>query len=189
MFDLWRISRAQKLPFRDLSDPCIDATCSAGSVALDASDDRYLPILQRNPRDDSACVNLMRVGDDISRCGIYATRPEICDAYPFEMVRGSIDLRPDVGCAPDAWNLATLDYHALRTRHEHFLAEWDAHARATAVFTHRAESGDIASAFAVYLDFCEAICDRTVAPRSENSRVSFALNRVVACAREVNESP
>lgn len=185
MFDMWRISRAQRLPFGELVDPCLDETCGEGSLALDASGDRYLPVLQRNPRDDSACAYLMHVGDDIARCGIYAARPEICDAYPFEIVRGAIDLRSDVRCAPDAWNLATLDYRALRARHERFLTEWVAHARATAEFVRLPRADTVAIAFAAYLDFCEALCERTVGVRSHDARPVFALDRVADYAREL----
>jgi len=185
MFDMWRISRAQRLPFGELVDPCLDETCGEGSLALDASGDRYLPVLQRNPRDDSACAYLMHVGDDIARCGIYAARPEICDAYPFEIVRGAIDLRSDVRCAPDAWNLATLDYRALRARHERFLTEWVAHARATAEFVRLPRADTVASAFAAYLDFCEALCERVVSVRSHDARPVFALDRVADYAREL----
>lgn len=188
MFDIWRISRAHELPFCEIVDPCIDATCGEGSLALDASDDRYLPVLQRHPHDDSACAYLMRVGEDIARCGTYAARPEICDAYPFEMVRGAIDLRSDVRCEPDAWNLATLDYRALRTRHEHYLSEWDAHARASALFARPSRADHVATAFAAYLDFCEALCRRTVAARIDDARPVFALDRVAAYARELTRA-
>ena len=185
MFDMWRISRALALPFCELVDPCSDDTCGDGSLALDASGDRYLPVLRRAARDDSACAFLMRVGDVTSRCGIYAARPEICDAYPFELVRGAIDLRSDVRCEPDAWNFATLDYRALRTRHERYLDEWDAHARATAVFSYQPGARDVATAFARYLALCETLCERTVVADDGATRTRFALEHIVELARDV----
>lgn len=157
-FDVWRLARAHRLRFDEIVVPWQEPKPSELGLRLDASENRYLTILPRHPLEQSACAFLVHLSDGVKRCGVYADRPLVCEVYPFEMKYGTVDLRADVRCAPDDWNLATLDYRGRRTTFDRYNAEVTAAARIAADWNARPEPREHATAFAEYLAFAEAAC-------------------------------
>jgi Fe-S-cluster containining protein len=51
------------------------------------------------------------------RCGIYASRPSLCRAYPALVVDGALQLTRCEHCPPGAWSLDTLDAPLYRARY------------------------------------------------------------------------
>ncbi len=180
--DIGRLVRAQGLAPDEIVEPWKERTPTASGIAIDDTDDRYLPILQRNPREPAACAFLVHVADEIKRCGMYADRPEVCRVYPFTMASGALDRRDDARCAPGDWNLATLDYRRRREEHEAFNAERSAHEIVARSFANVPRVARETSRFARFLAYGEAVYDRianewprcSVAPFDERLRAVSA---------------
>lgn len=157
-FDVWRLATAHRLRFDEIVVPWQEPKPSELGVRLDASEDRFVMILRRHPVETSACAFLVHLSDEVKRCGVYADRPLVCAVYPFEVVRGTIDLRADARCGPRDWNLATLDYRGRRDTFEYYAAELQAAARVAAAWNDRPVPLDPTVAFAEYLAFSQSVC-------------------------------
>lgn len=62
------------------------------------------------------CVFLINMRSGRSRCGVYAHRPVVCAAFPFEFRHGSIAPREDAVCGAESWYIAALDLPAKRAQ-------------------------------------------------------------------------
>ncbi len=65
-------------------------------------------------RDSGACVFLMNAGG-IGRCGIYASRPTVCRAYPL-LDAGTLELTKREYCPPGAWDQIDEPLYVARYR-------------------------------------------------------------------------
>jgi hypothetical protein len=68
------------------------------------------------------CVFLSASGG-VGRCGIYASRPGLCRAYPALVVDGALQLARCEHCPPGAWSLETMDVPLYRARFRDALAQ------------------------------------------------------------------
>jgi Fe-S-cluster containining protein len=157
-FDVWRLATVHRLRFDEIVEPWQEQKPSELGVRLDASANRYVTVLRRHPVETSACAFLVHLSDEVKRCGVYDDRPLVCAVYPFEVARGSIDLRADARCGPGDWNLATLDYRRRRDTFEYYAAELQAAAGVAAAWNARPVAAEPAAAFAEYLAFSHSVC-------------------------------
>jgi Fe-S-cluster containining protein len=74
-----------------------------------------------------ACVFLMELAPGKARCGVYAHRPLVCSNFPTWLSRGSVDIRQDTVCGPDAWNLSAMDLPTYRRDLTRDRAAWTEH--------------------------------------------------------------
>jgi Fe-S-cluster containining protein len=119
-YDAWRIKRAQALEFEQFLYTQPDPQAMPGSFLL--GEERHALYLGKNPRNKDVCTFLMHFPDGTMRCGVYAERPRVCSVYPMTFKNGSVDIRADVQCKAENWNLATITYPLWRRNLlEHFL--------------------------------------------------------------------
>jgi len=74
------------------------------------------------------CVFLVTLDDGFERCGIHPQRPYVCRTYPARFRHGSVAIRDDVLCPPDAWNISGLDLPAWRLTMLRQELEWTVYA-------------------------------------------------------------
>jgi Fe-S-cluster containining protein len=118
-YDAWRIKRAQALEFDQFLYAQPDPQGLPGNFLL--GQERHALYLGKNQRNPDVCTFLMHFPDGTMRCGVYAERPRVCSVYPMTFKNGSVDLRTDVQCKPENWNLATITYPMWRRNLlEHF---------------------------------------------------------------------
>ena len=82
--------------------------------------------LIRRP-ESGACVFLMELAPGKARCGVYAHRPLVCSNFPTILRRNAVDIRQDVVCGPDSWNLAAMDVTTYRQDLTRNRAAWREH--------------------------------------------------------------
>jgi Fe-S-cluster containining protein len=82
--------------------------------------------LVRRP-ETRGCVFLVEIAPDLARCGVYAHRPSVCRNFPTTVEHGAVDIRRDVTCGPDAWNLAAMDLCEYRRGFVRSRADWAEH--------------------------------------------------------------
>jgi Fe-S-cluster containining protein len=90
---------------------------SAGFV-LDRTRQTHSLVLSKQYADEqrSPCIFLMHFPDGTQRCGVYAYRPLVCQAYPATLRNGSVDIREDAVCPAGSWNIAALHLPQWRER-------------------------------------------------------------------------
>ena len=161
-FDVRRIAVAQHLePIaivrpREVTDRDRAANEAFG-VRLDGTPRRFRPVLRKSASDTRACQFLIHIDDERKRCGIYADRPRVCAVYPFSTRRGSVDLRDDARCAPGDWDMARLDYAAVRREIAMYSAEWAATARIEEAWNAAVEQGRRSPSFASFARFADRV--------------------------------
>jgi Fe-S-cluster containining protein len=161
-FDVRRIGQAQGLApddiveAREVDDHEGSASAIFG-IAAGPSPRKVRPVLRKSSAVPDACQFLIHVTDEHKRCGIYAERPRVCAVYPFAINRGSVDLRDDVRCGPDDWNLARLDYGAIRRELAVFNAEWHATARMVEAWNDAVGRGERPPSFEAFIAYGDAI--------------------------------
>ena len=74
------------------------------------------------------CVFLVTLDAGFERCGIHPQRPYVCRTYPARFRHGSVAIRDDVLCPPDAWNISGLDLPAWRLTMLRQELEWTVYA-------------------------------------------------------------
>ncbi len=166
-FDIRRIGQAQGLAPRDIVEAReVDDREGSASAIFGIGDGPSLrkvrPVLRRSSAVPDACQFLMHVSDQVKRCGIYAERPRVCAVYPFAINRGSVDLRDDVRCGPDGWNLARLDYGAIRRELAVFNAEWHAGARIVEAWNDAVRRGERSPSFEAFIEYGDAIASHVL---------------------------
>lgn len=108
---------------------------------LDAGEQLHRLALDKRREGEAAgwCVFWLALGSAAGRCGIYALRPQVCQAYPATLHDGEVVRRSDVLCLAGAWGPGSaLAGPAWRRRVERQYAEleldaivnahWDARA-------------------------------------------------------------
>jgi Fe-S-cluster containining protein len=110
--DVWRISKTlQTPPWTYLmyfqSPPRPDA------FVLDDSGMYFRMALSKGPtrrkKSPPPCIFLTRTRAGHHRCGLGDLRPQVCRAFPSEMVSGVLCVRNDGGCTCRVWALADVD--------------------------------------------------------------------------------
>jgi Fe-S-cluster containining protein len=95
----------------------------SGSGFVLADGRRHDLTLAQQHEDAGACIWLMHVDEDVKRCGIYSSRPQVCAVYPFVISQWTIDIRPDARCKPGDWHLSSLDLRERRCGFSRYAAE------------------------------------------------------------------
>jgi Fe-S-cluster containining protein len=109
-WDLYRIARDLQLPAESFAElQSADRPDPNYQWVLKAGEQRYHRIVLRKP--DGGCVFLLSNGG-IGRCGIYASRPGACRAYPAIDDGAPLQLAKREHCPPGAWE--GLDDHRFR---------------------------------------------------------------------------
>jgi Fe-S-cluster containining protein len=96
-----------------------------------------LSLVLRRATDEPAphrCVFLVTLDAGYERCGIHATRPYVCRTYPARFRHGSVAIRDDALCPPDAWNVSGLDLPAWRLTMLRQELEWTVYAYVVAAW-------------------------------------------------------
>jgi len=115
-YDVWlictqlRFSPEQFLVVFPPAEPGLDSfLLESGGPPLGLMLDKQGPLKAKQP-----CIFLMHFGGGVERCGIYAQRPVVCQAYPMTLLHGDVQQRDNVLCPPDAWPAAAVRRPAWR---------------------------------------------------------------------------
>lgn len=110
-FDAWRISRELELPPDQFLSFMRSTEPKAPSFKLDRGEEWWSLVLAKGKsrRKYRPCIFLVETPSGYRRCGIYALRPGVCQAYPLRRSRGVVALREDRLCPEKSWNLASMD--------------------------------------------------------------------------------
>jgi Fe-S-cluster containining protein len=125
-YDVWRICTQQRIGPEEFLVACPQTEPSRDGFLLDAEGPTFgLMLDKQGPlKATQPCVFLMKLGGGHERCGIYAHRPVVCQAYPMALVRRDVVQRDDVLCPPDAWPAAAVQRPgwraALQRQRMHF---------------------------------------------------------------------
>ncbi|MEW6233199.1 MAG: YkgJ family cysteine cluster protein [Chloroflexota bacterium] len=117
-YDLWRIAQGfclspeEFLIFFTVKEPRpgtfkLDHSGQTCDIALDKAKTRAK---------EAPCVFWLSLPGGCGRCGIYPLRPLTCQVYPAFFRRGSVHIKPDLLCPPNAWNLAIMDLPLWREK-------------------------------------------------------------------------
>jgi Fe-S-cluster containining protein len=123
-FDAYRLGRNLKLPLADFVELRWTETPDEDHrIVLDAREEQrgyYRMLLLRVPDKqgdmESRCVFLITVGTR-GRCGVYASRPTMCAAYPSHFSNGLVGSNGGKYCPPGAWNIESMDVPLFHARH------------------------------------------------------------------------
>jgi Fe-S-cluster containining protein len=92
-FDVWRLARGLKLPWREVAEPRLDRMTWEG-FRIDDGDGRWGLFLRTSAGE--SCHFLMQLPDGQRRCGAHESRPLACRVYPW-MPSGSTQLGLEIG--------------------------------------------------------------------------------------------
>ena len=87
------------------------------------------------------CVFWVELASGGGRCGIYSSRPMVCQTYPAYQQQEMVVLRDDVLCPEGAWNLVGMDLPVFRQRLSRFRMEQDIYAYIVAGWNRAVERG------------------------------------------------
>jgi Fe-S-cluster containining protein len=160
-FDVWRIASEQALSPLQIVEPREVQPREGPSAAvfgarLDATERRFRCVLRKSLHEPLACQFLLHLGGGQKRCGIYPHRPRVCAVYPFAIHRGSVDLRDDARCGAGDWNLALVDYAAMRRELAVYDAEWHAAAGIATVWNDAVKAGAVTPSFPTFVAYAHA---------------------------------
>jgi Fe-S-cluster containining protein len=102
-FDVVRLVDALGVDAIALVEASPDPVTTETSFYLDTAGDAFIAVLRRRADPFRCSLLVGPLGDGAYRCGVYAHRPLVCRAYPFELVDGAIGLRSPVRCPAGAW--------------------------------------------------------------------------------------
>jgi Fe-S-cluster containining protein len=104
-YDVWRISTGQRLGPEQFLIPCPQDSPRSDGFLLEVGEPTYGLALDKRGRfhPNQPCVFLVDLKGGQSRCGIYADRPVVCQAYPMTL-RGHETVQfADALCPPGSW--------------------------------------------------------------------------------------
>jgi Fe-S-cluster containining protein len=137
-YDVWRISTSQRLGPEQFLIPCPQDQPRLDGFLLALDEPAYGLALDKRGRfqPDQACVFLVDLKGGNSRCGIYADRPTVCQAYPMTLRDEETVQFRDAICPPGSWPEAAVhrpswrEAIARRTMHygiyEDVVSRWNA---------------------------------------------------------------
>jgi Fe-S-cluster containining protein len=104
-YDMWLINRRQHLSPEQYVVACPQPEQGFDGVLLESGGQPYGLALDKQGRFGikQPCVFLLRLADGNVRCGIYADRPLVCQAYPMSMWSGVVFQGKQTLCPPDSW--------------------------------------------------------------------------------------
>ena len=109
--DLWRIATALEAAPWDFTRYAPAEAGAADAFRLEPEGPMYQVVLAKRGRVTSRgapCVFLWKLGDGHAQCGLGATRPLVCQAYPAAMVDGLL-CAEGRGCTCRRWSVLDLD--------------------------------------------------------------------------------
>jgi Fe-S-cluster containining protein len=154
-YDVWRISTSQRLGPEQFLVPVPQDPPRTDGFLLDLDEPPYGLALDKRGQfhPNQPCIFLVELKGGHSRCGIYAHRPTVCQAYPMTLMDDETMLYPDALCPPGSWPAAEVrrpswrEAIARRTMHfalyEDVVSRWNARMLA-------APPGTVFSLFAFY---------------------------------------
>jgi Fe-S-cluster containining protein len=163
-YDVWRISASQRLAPEQFLVPIPQNPPRSDGFLLEKDAPPYGLALDKRGRfhPNQPCIFLVELKGGHSRCGIYAHRPTVCQAYPMTLRDGETTQYPDALCPPGSWPEAAVrrpswrEAIARRTLHfaiyEDVVSRWNARVLA-------APPGTAFSLFAFY-DYLINVYDR-----------------------------
>jgi Fe-S-cluster containining protein len=115
-YDAYTIASAQNLSMEQFLTYVPEEKATAWGFCLDQTKTTYSLVLnkQRSRRKKKPCIFLISLPGGYGRCGIYPHRPLVCQTYPAVLHNGSVDIREDVACPKDSWNIAAMDLPTWR---------------------------------------------------------------------------
>jgi Fe-S-cluster containining protein len=118
-YDVWLLTRRQRLAPEQFVVAYGQKPGSAPREAFRLEPDGPLFGLALDKRGrfkpSSPCVFLYDLAGGLSRCGVYAERPVVCETYPMAMWAGVISQREKSLCPPEAWSEADIQDPTWRT--------------------------------------------------------------------------
>jgi Fe-S-cluster containining protein len=104
-YDIWLINKRQRLSPEQYVIACPQPEMGFDGVLLESGGQPYGLALDKQGRFavKQPCVFLLRLADGNVRCGIYADRPLVCQAYPMSMWSGVVFQGKQTLCPPDSW--------------------------------------------------------------------------------------
>ena len=128
--DAFVIARELRLSLEQFAHLLPEPEPTATGVRL-APDAHPASLSLRRATDEPAphrCVFLVTLDAGFERCGIHPQRPYVCRTYPARFRHGSVAIRDDALCPPDAWNISGLDLPAWRLTMLRQELEWTVYA-------------------------------------------------------------
>jgi hypothetical protein len=109
-YDVWRISTRQRLAPEQFLVPCPQDSPRSDGFLLARDEPTYGLALDKRGQfhPGQPCIFLVDLKGGHSRCGIYADRPTVCQAYPMTLMDDATILYPDALCPPGSWPEAVV---------------------------------------------------------------------------------
>jgi hypothetical protein len=176
--DIWRIARALDAPPWSFLVPFEAPQPRRDAFALDQSARRFRLALAkgatRRVKSPPPCIFLLRTRTGQHRCGLGDLRPQLCKAFPTQLVDGLVCVLPDTGCTCRAWALADLDVNEERAAAEMVQAESEEYCALVAQWNARVAAAPPGTQLSV-ADYCafvlaayEAFAAEAASPAAES---------------------
>jgi Fe-S-cluster containining protein len=166
-YDVWLISRRERLSPQDFLIACAQSKPAGDGFRLDADGPAYGLALDKRGRvhPKQPCIFLLRLADGSERCGIYAHRPVVCQAYPMALWSGVVFQRREALCPPDSWSLAEVVRPSWRSALQRVRMHFDVYQEVVACWNARVAAAPPARRLAParYYDFLLNVYDALAA--------------------------
>ncbi len=153
-WDVWRIAELNIAPQQFLVYFPTREDNNSG-FRLAAGEERYDLALDKTADDNqpNACVFLMTLPGGSGRCGIHASRPQVCRTYPAALNGEVVCLRDDAICPSGAWKLAHMDVVKWRNELTDFVMHRDLYEAVVAIWNQRVEVAGREHGIDEYFDY------------------------------------
>lgn len=160
--DIWRIARALQTPawafLRYLPIP----QERPDAFKLEPAGPAYRAVLAKQPsrrrKTPAPCIFLMRTRTGDHRCGLGGLRPQVCRAFPSDLIDGILCVPNDGTCTCRFWTLADVDLAEETARVEQRQAEAIEYHAIVARWNARVEGG-LEGDRPNFFTFCQFLLD------------------------------
>lgn len=126
-YDAWLIAQRLELAPEQFMQVVPHEKPTEGGFYLDHSRNTFDIALDKvyGEADERRCIFWMSLPGETGRCGIYPSRPLVCQTYPAFLTNTGVHRREDVHCPQDAWRDGEVKRPIWRQRLYRMQVEYD----------------------------------------------------------------